>query len=162
MVEAFSILVEFAVAISGFSGITIALQSREGEVDALRSFRNRVLLAWSLCAAFGALSPQGGALLGLTGGDLWSFAGLFVSALMFVAVASGFIGRSRLSQQDRAKLNPAIWRAGVVGSGVVALVLLANTAIGLGVPPPAAVFWSLVWMIGFAALNFYRNLFGPS
>lgn len=57
ILESFSNLMKFAVAIAGFSGISIAIQSRDGKIDGIREFRNRNLITWSLCAAFGSTLP---------------------------------------------------------------------------------------------------------
>ncbi|MFT5696882.1 MAG: hypothetical protein ACI9QQ_002864 [Myxococcota bacterium] len=49
--ESFSSLMEFSVAIAGFSGVTIAGQARSDAVNELQSFRNTMLIAFSLFAA---------------------------------------------------------------------------------------------------------------
>jgi hypothetical protein len=63
---------ESAVAIAGFSGISIAIQSRDARADALREFRNRNLITWSLCAAFGSTLPAGVVYLDAEGPQVWS------------------------------------------------------------------------------------------
>lgn len=53
--DSFSSLMEFAVAIAGFSGIKMAVQARNAVVNEVQSFRNTNLIAFSLSAAFGSV-----------------------------------------------------------------------------------------------------------
>jgi len=161
LLEPFSNLMEFAVAIAGFSGISIAIQSRDAKPNAIREFRNRNLITWSLCAAFGATLPEGVVYLGAEGPQVWSWTSYLFALFLMFALSVAYSGRSKLTPDDRARLSPVIW---VVGVGGTALVALAQVVNGLGwfhSPSAAPLYWGVLWMILFGALQFYRNLFGP-
>ena len=68
--DSFSSLMEFAVAIAGFSGITMAVQARNTALSEVQSFRNTNLINFSLSAAFGSVIPQACAHLGQRISDL--------------------------------------------------------------------------------------------
>ncbi len=108
MLEPFSNLMEFAVAIAGFSGISIAIQSRDAEPNAIREFRNRNLIARSLCAAFGATLPEGVVYLGAEGPQVWSWTSYLFALFLMIALSVAYSGRSKLTPDDRARLSPVI------------------------------------------------------
>jgi hypothetical protein len=161
VLESFSNLMEFAVAIAGFSGISIAIQSRDGKANAIREFRNRNLITWSLCAAFGSTLPQGVVHLGAEGFQVWSWSSYVYAVFLMFVISIPVVARSKLTPDERTRLSPVIWMLGVGGTGLVALVQVVN---GLGwfrEPSAAPLYWGVLWMIFFGALQFYRNLFGP-
>jgi hypothetical protein len=152
---------EFAVAIAGFSGITIAIQSRDAGADAIREFRNRNLITWALCGAFGSTLPQGVVHLGADGAQIWAWSSFIYALFLALVLYVPFVGRSKLTLEERSRLSGAIWLLGIGGTGLVALVLLANASGWFGEPNSAPLYWGVLWMILFAAMQFYRNLFGP-
>ncbi len=161
MLEPFSNLMEFAVAIAGFSGISIAIQSRDARAGAIREFRNRNLIMWSLCAAFGSTLPEGVVYLGAEGPQVWSWSSyLYVLLLVFV-LSLPYSSRSKLTPDERAQLSPAVWLLNVGGSILVALAQVVNGTGWFHSPSPAPLYWGILWTILFGAVQFYRNLFGP-
>lgn len=159
--EPFSNPLGFAVAIAGFSGISIAIQSRDAKVDSIREFRNKNLIMWSLCAAFGSSLPEGVVYLGAEGSQVWSWSSYLYALFLVAVLYVPYSGRSKLAPSDRAQLSPAIWVLGVGGTALVALAQVVN---GLGWfhhPSAAPLYWGVLWMILFGAMQFYRNLFGP-
>ncbi len=161
MLEPFSNLMEFAVAIAGFSGISIAIQSRDAKADAIRDSRNRNLIIWSLCAAFGSTLPEGVVYLGAEGSQVWSWSSYLYALVLVFAFSVPYSGRSKLKPGERARLSPVIW---VIGVGGTALVVVAQVVNGLGwfhSPSAAPLYWGILWLIFFGATQFYRNLFGP-
>ena len=161
MLEPFSNLMEFAVAIAGFSGISIAIQSRDAQVDTIREFRNRNLITWSLCAAFGSTLPEGVVYLGAEGPQVWTWSSYLYAVLLVLALFVPYSGRTRLTPDERARLSPVIWVLGVGGTALVAVAQVVN---GLGwfhSPSAAPLYWGVLWMILFGAMQFYRNLFDP-
>jgi len=152
---------EFAVAIAGFSGISIAIQSRDAKADAIREFRNRNLITWSLCAAFGSTLPEGVVYLGAEGAEVWSWSSFLYALFLVLVLSVPYAGRSKLTPEERARLSPLVWVLGVGGTTLVALAQVVN---GLGwfhSPSAAPLYWGVLWMIAFGAMQFYRNLFGP-
>ena len=152
---------EFAVAIAGFSGISIAIQSRDVKAGGIREFRNRNLIMWSLCAAFGATLPEGVVYLGAEGPQVWSWSSYLYALFLVFVLFFPYSGRSKLTPDERAQLSSAVW---VLGVGGTIFVVLAQVVNGLGwfhSPSAAPLYWGVLWMIFFAAMQFYRNLFGP-
>jgi len=158
----FSQLTEFAAAIAGFSGITIAIQSREKKPDAIRSFRNKNLITWSLCAAFGSTLPQSVFHLGARGGEIWVRSSLVYALLLAVVLLIPLSERRHLSLEQRARLSPVVWVVGLGGTALVLACQLANSAGWFGEPTAGPLYLGVLWMILFGAHQFYRNLFGPS
>jgi Na+/melibiose symporter-like transporter len=152
---------EFSVAIAGFSGISIAIQSRDAKADAIREFRNKNLIMWSLCAAFGSTLPEGVVYLGAEGPQVWSWSSYLYALFLFSVLSVPYASRSRLTPDERARLSSLIWVLGVGGTALVAVAQVVNGLGWLHSPSAAPLYWGVLWMILFAAMQFYRNLFGP-
>ncbi len=152
---------EFAVAIAGFSGISIAIQSRDGESNPIREFRNRNLITWSLCAAFGSTLPEGVVYLGAEGPEVWSWSSYLYALFLVFVLTIPYSGRSKLIPEDRVRLSPVVWILGVGGTTLVALAQIVNGLGWLHSPTAAPLYWGVLWMILIGSMQFYRNLFGP-
>jgi hypothetical protein len=158
--ESFSSLMEFAVAIAGFSGITMAVQARSVAINEAQSFRNANLIAFSLCAAFASTIPQACVHLGATGSQVWSWSSLAFSILCSLLLTLPFALRNWMSPESRSQLSRIIWVASIGGTSLVLLSQVAN-ALGLfGDPGSAAPYLGIVWLIFLAALMYARMLFG--
>lgn len=158
--DSFSSLMEFAVAIAGFSGITMAVQARNAVVGELQSFRNTNLIAFSLCAAFGSAIPQAFAHLGATGSQLWSWSSVSFSFLCGVLLILPFSARSSMSTESRGQLSKTIWLVSVGGTFFVLFSQIVNAAGTFWEPGPASLYLGIVWLIFLAALMYARMLVG--
>jgi len=158
--DSFSSLMEFAVAIAGFSGITMAVQARNAVVNELQTFRNTNLISFSLFAAFGSAIPQACAHLGATGPQLWSWSSTVFSLVSGVLLIIPFAARSSLSPETRGQLSKTIWFPAVGGTFVVPTTQLLNVAGAFGEPGPAPLYLGIVWFIFLAALMYARMLIG--
>ena len=107
--ESFSILTELAAAIAGFSGITIAIQARAGNPDAIAVFRNKNLISWSLGAAFGSTLPQAVFHVGARGPQIWIWSSFLYSLILSTVIVGPFIARHSLTLEERSRLSPLIW-----------------------------------------------------
>lgn len=161
ILDSFSPLMEFAVAIAGFSGITIAIQARDKEPDAIKEFRNRNLISWSLCAAFGSTLPQGAVHLGAHGTQIWTWSSSVYALFLVLVLFVPYQGRARLTPAERDRLSPAIWVTGIGGTALVAVAQVVNAGGWFREPNAAPLYLGVLWMILFGTLQFYRNLFGP-
>ena len=159
--ESFSVLTELAIAIAGFSGITIAIHGRARSSDAVTTFRNKNLITWSLGAAFGSTLPDAMSHLGAFGADIWILSSLFYTPFILALIVVPFMTRARLSKADRARLSPAIWIFGIGGAAFFLAALLANAAGMFGEPSSAPVYLCVLWTIFLAAVQFFRLLFAP-
>ncbi len=92
---------------------------------------------------------------------MWSWSSYLYAQLLVFVLTVPYSGRSKLTPDERDRLSPLVWVLGVGGTALVALAQVVN---GLGwfhSPSAAPLYWGLLWMILFAAMQFYRNLFGP-
>ena len=157
--ESFSSLMEFAVALAGFSGITMVVQARDAVVNDVQTFRNANLIAFALAAAFGSLIPEACAHLGATESQIWIWSsatfGILCGVLLILPVAA----RQSMSLESRRALSKTIWIGSVGGTVVVAFLQFMNAAGVLGAPGSAPIYLGIVWMISLAALMYARMLF---
>jgi hypothetical protein len=153
---------EFAVAIAGFSGITMAIQFRSGTIDEIASFRNKNLIAFSLSAAFGSTFPRAIAHLGADGSEIWAWSSTLFSIVCGLLVFLAYAGRGKMPVEDRSRLSRATWRFVIGGTTVAFAFQLANAAAYLGQPGPAPLYIGIIWLIIVAATMYYRLLFDMS
>ena len=158
--DSFSSLMEFAVAIAGFSGITMAVQARTAVVNELQAFRNTMLIAFSLSAAFASAIPQACTHLGATGSEVWSWSSASFSLVCGVLVVFPFLARSSISPESRSQLSKTIWFVSVGGMFFVLISQIVNAAAVVGTPGPAPLYLGILWMIALAALMYARMLVG--
>ena len=158
--DSFSSLMEFAVAIAGFSGITMAVQARNSLVSELQSFRNTMLIAFSLLAAFASAIPQACAHLGATGSQIWSWSSACFLIVCVAMMILPFFARNSMSPESRSQLSRTIWFVSVGGMFLVAISQIVNAAGVAGTPGPAPLYLGVVWMIALAALMYARMLVG--
>ena len=136
--DSFSSLMEFAVALAGFSGITMALQTRNAVVHEAQTFRNTMLIAFALSAAFSSAIPWACAHLGATGSQIWFWSSVLFTPVCGALVAAPFSVRSSLSSESRSQLSRTIWIVSLGGMFLVVISQLVNAAGILGEPGPAA------------------------
>jgi hypothetical protein len=86
----------------------------------------------------------------------------YLYALFLVFVLSvPYAGRSRLTPDEQTRLSPVIWVLGIGGTTLVAVAQVVNGLGWVHSPSAAPLYWGVLWMILFGAIQFYRNLFGP-
>ncbi len=158
--DSFSSLMEFAVAIAGFSGITMAVQARNAVVNELQSFRNTNLISFSLSAAFASAIPEACAHLGATGSQLWSWSSASFSFVCGALIILPFSARSSMSTGSRGQLSKTIWLVSVGGMSFVLFSQIVNAAGTFGEPGPAPLYLGILWLIFLAALMYARMLVG--
>lgn len=158
--DSFSSLMEFAVAIAGFSGITMAIQARNAALSELQSFRNAMLLAFSLFAAFASAIPQACAHLGATGSQVWSWSSACFSVVCGAMMVLPFVARNAMSPENRSQLSKTIWFVSIGGMFLLLISQILNAGAVVGTPGPAPLYFGVVWMIALAALMYARMLVG--
>jgi hypothetical protein len=154
-VDSFSVFTEFSVAITGFSGIALALTRRDGELTGPQRFRTLILLAWSLTPAFASTFPLIFTGFGVVGDEVWRYSSAAFSFLSTLVLLTPFILSRSMSAADRRQLSRVIWWLGVGGTALIALLLFWN-ALGPGSPGPILV--GLIWHLFMSALLFTRLL----
>jgi hypothetical protein len=158
--DSFSSLMEFAVAIAGFSGITMAVLARSAVVHEAQAFRNSMLIAFALSAAFSSAMPAGCAHLGATGSQIWSWSSVSFALVCGALIVAPFAVRSSLSSESRSQLSRTIWIVSVGGTLLVLISQVVNAAGILGKAGSAPLYLGILWLILLAALMYARMLIG--
>jgi hypothetical protein len=156
--DSFGTVMEFSVALAGFSAVAIALSHEPGSLAPLDRFRALNLLSTSLGPAFGASFVLIGASFGMSDAPLWRFAS---SGVLIVAVLNLFVPillRRRLSSVDRGRLSRILWALAVGGNPLLVVVQLANIFGLFGPPSAGPIMASLIWLLLFSSLLFVRML----
>jgi len=150
-------IAEIAIALTGFTGIVIALGGRTGSAfSGFALIRFRVLLAASLAALALSLLPFFLHYLGVPPGTTWSVCSAVVALFMVPIVIADIRSFRRYSDEIPAferRVAPVI---GMLGSALwvsqVANVVFLH-ALGPFLAAP-------LWFLGFSALSFTRLLLG--
>jgi hypothetical protein len=156
--DSFGTVMEFSVALAGFSAVAIALSQDRGAMAPLDRFRALNLLSNTLGAGFGASFVLIGVAFGASGPALWraTSAGVLVVAIVCTAVPL-VLSRS-LSPADRGRLSSVLWVLAIGGNLILGAVQLSNLAGLFGTPNAGPIMASLIWLLFFSALLFVRML----
>ena len=154
--DSFTSLMEFAVAIAGFSGITMAVQARSADHSEIQVFRNAMLILFSLSAAFTAAIPQVFAHFGASGPEIWTRSSLAYAPICFATLLAPFFARRSIAPENRGQLSPIIWVLTIGGVAVIFVAQIANAFGLLGTPGPAPIYSGILWMIALSALMYAR------
>ncbi|HUP18940.1 MAG TPA: hypothetical protein VM778_03185 [Gemmatimonadota bacterium] len=148
-----------ALALAGFSGITIAFVRLPGRLTPLESYRLSLLFGTTFGAMFLGLLPLGIAVLGVEAGAAWR-----ASSALMAAYSVAFVG-SRLGPSLRfMHETPEVFHRWILGSNAV--IHLANagvqTAVALGAfeeRREGIYVWGVLWFLFHGAQQFSRILF---
>ncbi len=157
--ESLTSIVEFAIALAGFSGIVVALGKQPGRWAPADRIRVLNVLVFAFGAGFMAYLPMGLAHAGLDGSLLWRVSSggfLCFLVLTFVFIT---IRMRRLPDDVRIILHPIVAGLFITFIVVAALAQLLNI-LGLGFQPQfASYFLGLVLLLLIGAIQFARILF---
>jgi len=156
--NSFGTIMEFAVALAGFSAVAIALSHDPGSMAPLDRFRALNLLTNSLGAGFGASFVLIGAAFGARDALLWQFTSAGVSLVAITCAVVPLVLRARLSLADKGRLSRVLWVLAIGGNPLLFAIQLANILGLFGSPNPGPIMASLVWLLFFSALLFVRML----
>ena len=157
--ESLTSIVEFAIALAGFSGIVVALGRQPGRWAPADRIRVLNVLVFAFGAGFMAYLPMGLAHAGLDGSLLWrASSGGFLCFLVLTFVFVTLRMR-RLPDDVRIILHPIVAGLFITSMVVAALAQLLNI-LGLGFQPQfASYFLGLVLLLLLGAIQFARILF---
>ena len=157
--ETLTSIVEFSIALAGFSGIVVALGKQAGRWDPADRFRMLNILIIAFGAAFMAYVPMGLAHAGLSGSLLWRLSSGMLASFLTIILVFAILRMRSQPAEIRRLLNPTLRRLLVGGTAFVVLTQLANI-VGLGFQPCFVLYFAaLVWLLIAAALQFIRILF---
>ncbi|MEN8159071.1 MAG: hypothetical protein ABFS41_03255 [Myxococcota bacterium] len=157
--DVLQIIAEVAIALTGFTGIVVALRGREPQsLEGFAGIRFRILLIASLLALACALLPFFCHHLGASPAVTWTVCSAVIVLVMVPIVVHdvrAFRGFSaEIPLLDR-RLAPFIGVVGLIVWGAqIANVLTLHTF--------AAYLTAPLWFLGFSALQFARLLLAPS
>ena len=150
-------IVEFGVALAGFTGVVVIFSKRDTMQDVDR-FRLKNALAGSLGAAFFALLPSTLELLGGAGSILWRISSGLLAAYIALVVATSIRTTRRLDPASQAVLGKA--PPFIIAIASLTCVLQLVNVSGLLFSPNAGVFvLGLIYLLGGGAFGFLRTLF---
>ncbi len=154
----FGTVMEFSVALAGFSAVAIALSNERGALAPLDRFRTLNILTNSLGPAFGASLVLIGSAFGADGVTLWRLTSVGVLVVALVCLAVPIMLWLRLGRVDRSQLSLGLWALSIGGTSTISLVQVMNIAGVFGDPGPGPIIASLMWLLAFSAILFVRIL----
>ena len=97
-------ITEFAIVLAGFSGLVIAIGSKDGKSTPLTKHRTFCMLSLSFAAAFGSLIPALALSFGIS--SIWVFSSYVLSFVLLVTVIATYLStRVLLNNEERKKLR---------------------------------------------------------
>ena len=143
-----SSITEFAIVLAGFSGLVIAIGSKEGRNSSLTKHRTLCMLSFSFAAAFGSLLPALALSFGIP--NIWTFSSYGLICILLVAVILVYLStRLLLNEEERKKLA---WYMYILIYWVNAFLIFL-----LALMPTAGYFFiALVWQLIVSAILFTR------
>ena len=162
MVEVFDSLTEFSVALAGFSGVAIAIKSRDGMIDSLTEFRTRNLLTFALAAAFGSILPAQLSTFALEGTDVWAWSSGIFSLILLGVLGSAVQATRLVDGAERAALSSLFGAFFYAGNSISFVSQILN---GFGLfwnPSPAPLSMGIVFLLVCTTVQFLRFLTGAS
>ena len=150
-------ITEFAIVIAGFTGLVLAIGSKDGTANPLVKFRTITMLFYTFTAAFGSLLPTLAQSVGIV--EIWRYSG-YVLVVLLVAnmVATVISSWILLSPEERKQLKVWMWSLVLGGNSVFSLVLLASL-IGISALPITGAFFSaLIWQLVLSTVLFARMI----
>ena len=141
-------ITEFAIVLAGFSGLVIAIGSKEGRSNPLVKQRTIVMLLLSFSAGFGSLLPT--LALALEVDDIWKFSSYALFCLLIGTIVGVYLTtRLLLNKEQRQQLRAYMY---VLIFGVnTALVILL-----ISIPVASTFLIALVWQLILSAILFTR------
>ena len=143
-----SSITEFAIVLAGFSGLVIAIGSKEGRSSPLTKHRTLCMLSFSFAAAFGSLLPAVALSFGTQ--NIWTFSSYgLISILLIAVILVHLSARFLLNEEERKKLAWYMYILIYWVNGFLVLLLALMPIAGL-------FFIALVWQLIVSAILFTR------
>ena len=148
-------ITEFAIVVAGFTGLVLALGSRNGATNQLVKFRTVTMLFYAFTAAFGSLLPL---LWQSFGADaIWRYSGLVLVVLLGANMLATLVSsRLLLTAEDRQKLATWMWFLVMIGNTLFAVILLCSIFGLVGLAMEGAFISALIWQLILSSILFTR------
>jgi hypothetical protein len=158
--ESFGLLTEVGIALAGFSGIAIAIGSRDGEISSLMRWRNENLLISTLGATFGSLAVPFFETSGFEGAALWRASSLTFLPIALYAFVNPPLGLRQIPTSERVRFSKTTWYLSLVLAGSAATAQLGNVLGLFGTATPGPLFAGLLGLLLAGTSQFFRILVG--
>ena len=143
-----SSITEFAIVLAGFSGLVIAIGSKDGKSSPLTKHRTLCMLSFSFAAAFGSLLPPLALSFGIS--NIWAFSSYGLIIIVLIAIIVVYLStRLLLNEEERKKLA---WYMYILIYWVNAILVLFL----MMMPTSGHFFLALVWQLIVSAILFTR------
>lgn len=139
---------EFAIVLAGFSGLVIAIGSKEGKSNPLVKHRTFCMLCLSFAAAFGSLLPTLALSFGIS--KIWTFSSYGLSCILIITIIGTYLStRLLLNKEERKELRGYMY--------ILILWVNALLALLLALMPVEGIFFiALIWQLMVSAILFTR------
>jgi len=148
------------VTLAGFIGVVAAIGDRnQGHWGPAEKLRLGFMLAASLFASVFSYLPIVIYNLGASVSDAWSFSSAALAICLIALSVIYKVGRSKLPPNGRAEFS---WKFGIPiqATLLAVLIYLACNAFKILLPGFGPYLLGVLWLLGLAALQFTRLLFG--
>ncbi len=148
-------ITEFAIVVAGFTGLVLAIGSKDGTANPLVKFRAITMLFYTFTAAFGSLLPTLAQSIEIV--EIWRYSSYVLVAFLVANMAATVLSSQIvLSPEERKQLKVWVWSLVLGGNSVFSLVLLASLIGILALPITGAFFGALIWQLVLSAVLFAR------
>ena len=162
--EGFSNLIEFAIALAGFTSIVVVFAHKDEKWKPLDKFRITNALMGSVGAAFLAATPYGLLYVGLSDQLIWQVEGLLVGSYILLLLISVLTRRNKNLPKDVRQQLPRKLVATIIILGLIYALLIFTSLIGVvgwsikGLGYFGIIYLLLISMFAFFRLLFYRPI----
>ncbi len=146
---------EFAIVVAGFTGLVLAIGSRDGVANPLVKIRTVTMLFYAFTAAFGSLLPTFGQALGIN--EVWHFSSYGLVTLLIANMGATIVSsRVLLTAEQRTQLKRWMWSLVLVGNSFFSVLLVAALTGVLALPVTGAFYGALLWQLVLSTVLFTR------
>jgi hypothetical protein len=146
---------EFAIVVAGFTGLVLAIGSRDGAANPLVKLRTITMLFYAFTAAFGSLLPTFGQALGIN--EVWRFSSYGLITLLIANMGATIVSsRVLLTAEQRTQLKRWMWSLVLVGNSFFSVLLVAALTGVLALPVTGAFYGALMWQLVLSTVLFAR------
>ena len=148
-------ITEFAIVVAGFTGLVLALGSRDKATSQLVKFRTVTMLFYAFTAAFGSLLPLLWQSFAVDA--IWRYSGLVLVVLLGANMVATFVSsRLLLTAEERQKLATWMWLLVMIGSAFFTIVLLCSIFGLVSLSAEGAFISALIWQLILSSILFTR------
>ena len=148
-------ITEFAIVVAGFTGLVLAVGSKEGATNPLVKLRTITMLFYAFTAAFGSLLPLLWESIGVQA--IWRYSGMVLVVFLLANMAATFVSsRLLLGAEERRQLSTWMWLLVMVGNTLFTLILVLSILGIFNIAIEGAFIGALIWQLVLSSILFTR------